>query len=123
MNVDLFQCQWCADVLFPSQLQAPQARTAFSAQVLSWGTSPSAVEVHRWYGPAQCPMAAGYSDAPAPPQPQLADSELRSARHMSSGLGYAQLGNGNVLLLGPRARRAVGCSCPAETNAGHREIE
>ena len=67
-----------------------QARAALSTQVLFRGTPPSAAEVNRRYEPAQCVMAAGYSDVPAPPQ--LADSELRCTMHMSSGLGYAQLG-------------------------------
>ena len=114
MNVDLFQR--CADVHFPSQLQAPQARAALLTQLVFQGTSLSPAEVHWGYEPVRCAMAAGYSDVPAPPQ--LAGSELRSgsaaATHMSSGLGYAQLSNGNVLLLGPRARCAVGCECPTE---------
>ena len=108
---------------FPSQLQAPQACAAFSTQVLFRGTSLSAAELNWGYELAQCMMAAGCGNDPAPPQ--LADSELRSgsggrsaaAMHMSSGLGYAQLANGNVLLLGPHARCAVGCECPAETTA------
>ena len=118
MNVDLFQ--WCTDVHFPSQPQAPQARAAFSTQVLFRRTIPSAVEVHRRYELAQCAMAAGYSVGPAPQQ--LIGSELRSgSRHAyEPGLGpfgYAQLGNGNAQLLGSRAR------CPAETNTGRREMK
>ena len=76
MNVDLFQ--WCTDVHFPSQPQAPQARAAFSTQVLFWSTTPSAVEVHWGYGMAQCAMAAGYSDVPAPPQlASASETEVR----------------------------------------------
>ena len=89
MSVGLFQC--LADVHFPSQPQAPQARAAFSTQVLFRSTSPSAAEVHRGCGLAQCAMAVGYRTG--------------------------------MLLLGSRARCAVGCACPAETNADRREIE
>ena len=78
-----------------------QARAALSTQVLFRGTPPSAPEVHWRYETAHCAMTAGYGDVPV--HPQLAGSELRSASrlHMSRalGLGYAQLGNGNVLLL------------------------
>ena len=83
--------QWCTDVHFPSQLQAPQARAAFPTRVLFRSTPPSAAEVHRGYGLAQCAMAVGYRTG--------------------------------MLLLGSRARCAVGCACPAETNTGRREIE
>ena len=70
-----------ADVHFPCmQPQAPQARAAFSTQVLFWGTPPSATEVHWRYEPAQCAMSDAYGDVPAPPQ--LSGSELRSrSRH------------------------------------------
>ena len=39
--------QWCTDVHFPSQPQAPQARAVFSTRVLFRSTPPSAAEVHR----------------------------------------------------------------------------
>ena len=46
---------------------------------------------------------------------------LQCELYISSG--YARLGSGNVMLLRPRAWCAVGCVCPAETNAGHSEIQ
>ena len=76
MSVDMFQ--WCTDVHFPSQPQAPQARAVFSTRVLFRSTPPSAAEVRRGYGLAQCAMAAGYSDVPAPPQlASASETEVR----------------------------------------------
>jgi len=71
MNVDLFQ--WCANVHFPSQphAQAPapqlQAHPAFLTAVLFRVAPSSAAEVHWRYEPAQCAMATGRADVPAPP--------------------------------------------------------
>jgi len=66
--------------------------------------------------------AASYVDVRTPAQLHAAGWLWTEVRH-ELGRGYARTSNRNALLLRPRARCAVGCACPADISAGHREIE
>ena len=64
--------------------------------------NPSFIPWHsfqrRGGAPAQCAMASGYNDVPAPPQ--LADSELRSGSRYAYELGARALDMRNSVIIG-----------------------